>query len=131
MEKFKIADKTLIVKAVTIGQLKALKDFVIDLGINEKMEVAHLLDEALDNLNEFMSTVIFPDQGAADIDWDKVEYETLDEIITAFFSKNPKLFARLKQFGALFSSPTASPAATMSENTALTPSSGTKAAETI
>jgi len=95
-KSFKVQGKQLQLKPLTIGQVKKFISVIKDLEIDEKMVVADLISKIIDEkLTEFME-IIFPKQGAKNIKWDEVEYDTFDEIIEHFLSLNPRLTERLR-----------------------------------
>ncbi len=98
---YTIKGKKLVLRPLVIGQVRMLTQLFEELDIDENTTFPELIDRLLvEKLSQAME-VIFPGQ-TGDINWDLVEYELLDEIISDFLSQNPRLIRRLKGlFGSL------------------------------
>jgi len=66
-----------------------------DLDIDENTTFQELIDKFLGQKLPEAMEAIFPGQTKG-INWELVEYELLDEIVSDFLSQNPRLIGRLK-----------------------------------
>ena len=97
-KEYTIQGKTLVLKPLTVGQVKQLLSLMEDLDVDENTSFGALLDKVLGEKLEQAMSIIFPNQQAEQIRWYDVEYETLDEVVTDFLHLNPRLIERLKRF---------------------------------
>ncbi len=102
-----IEGKKLELEQITIAGTKKLLALFSDLDIDETSNFISLLDKLVDEkMSGFMEIIFGP--GAAEISWEEVPFDTVDEMVSLFFDINPRLKARLQQlFGNLVSTPAA------------------------
>lgn len=87
--QFKVNDVKLTVSPITPNTLKALAAILINDGKPD-------LQKIMDSTDLFMKEVVFRlDEKAKEINFDEVEYDTIDEIISFFLNSSPKLKQRL------------------------------------
>ena len=127
MKKIKIDGHELTIAELTLGQIKGLQSFIKDLEISPEIQVAEFLQSIIGRVDEFLIEVVFRGQEeAASVAWDDVPYSQLEDIFNAFFSQNPRLIKRLRDWLTTFVSQVeASHQTITSTNGPSTPSSGT------
>ncbi len=97
-KEYEIQGKRLVLKPITVGQVKQLLVLFENLEVDENTSFKDVLDALLgDKLSQAMG-IIFPNQGVETIRWDEVPFELLDEVVTDFLHLNPRLTNRLKRF---------------------------------
>ena len=96
VKTYPIAGRELKLYKVKMAQIALFSDFVKRLNLSTSTTMVDVVNNLLENeIGSFMD-MIFPNQGANGIDWLEVDYDTVDEVLTDFFTVNPRLKERLK-----------------------------------
>ena len=100
MAKYKIQDFELVMSPLKIRQIRELLKVVSSLDIGEKksleeVKAEELIDLLLSDKVKEVAQILFGDDSQK-VNWDEVEYETVEEIVKDFLSLNPGLVERLK-----------------------------------
>lgn len=92
---FNIQGVNLVIEKITIAQLKKVTDIISNLEAGEKITVKGIADKLLSEKLAELAAALFGKE-ANKVDWTQVDYETIDEMMEAFFLLNPRLTQRLK-----------------------------------
>lgn len=96
LKTYPIAGREFKLYKVKMAQLALFSDFVKQLNLSTNTSMVDIVNNLLENeIGSFMD-MIFPNQGAKNVDWLEVDYDTVDEVLTDFFTVNPRLKERLK-----------------------------------
>ncbi len=95
MKKYLIQGKQLEQRPLVIGQVRQLLKLLEDLELTENSRFAEMVDVLIGEKLPELMRIIFG-EAAAEVDWETVPYDTLDEVVTDFFELNPRLISRLK-----------------------------------
>lgn len=96
MKKYKIAGKEFTQKPITVGQMKQFSALLQDFNVDENSSFKDLIAGLMENKVPEVMAIILQGPGVKSINWDKVPYDQLDEVIEDFLSLNPRLTRRLK-----------------------------------
>ena len=75
---YHIAGHTLVLGPLTIGQFKTLLSLMEDLEVTQDTCFEDLLNVLISEKLPRLMAIIFPNQGAETIDWQKVPYDQVD-----------------------------------------------------
>jgi len=98
-KRFKVQGRELGIERVKIIQLEMLADIIGELDFGDSSaglgDIIKIIRKQ--GFKKFMEIAFYPTD-VSNIDWVKVDYETIDEIIEYFFVLNPRLKMRALGF---------------------------------
>jgi hypothetical protein len=94
---FEVQGVKLTMGELLVGQFKELTALIedIDLGVDDKSKLSGLIDTLIVTKLEAFMAIVFYGQDMTKINWNKVSFERLDEILESFLALNPRLRKRL------------------------------------
>jgi hypothetical protein len=107
--KYEIQGKKIEQRPLKIRQIRDFIKLVasLDLGEDKKtlqdVKANEIIDLMLSDKVKEAASILFGEKAKA-INWDEVEYETIEEIVNDFLSLNPNLAKRLRSLFGFFDS---------------------------
>jgi hypothetical protein len=96
MKEYLIQGKKLKQQPLTLDQVIGFTDLIESYEVQkENTALSEILRWVVKHKMPEFAKVIFPGQGADEIDWLNVPYEQVDEVVEDFLSLNPRLKKRL------------------------------------
>jgi hypothetical protein len=94
---FEIQGHNLVIRELLIEQFETLTKLVEDIEIEKTSQLSGVLGSLITKkLDKLMALIFFEQPEVKEINWKRVTYELMDEIIECFLALNPRLKKRLK-----------------------------------